>query len=200
MREKPEMAELSEAQEDALAAFWTVVEPAAGQLPKRVQSALQRGLDAAVEAVEARVRAELEPKLKILAEYENAITWNTTCLGCAGKLDNLIAERAAGYAEAAEEIALALARLAAEQREQYSRKKTIGVDDQAREHAIRFRTFTHAKEIAREHARPAAGTDQPRCPNCEKFGVPARVEHCGPGCHEAHTYVAPCEWARRRNP
>lgn len=55
-------------------------------------------------------------------------------------------------AEVAEEIASALARLAAEQREQYSRKKAIGLDGQAREHAICFRTFTRAKEVAREHA------------------------------------------------
>lgn len=42
---------------------------------------------------------------------------------------------------------------------------------------------------------PAAATGGQDCPNCRRYGTPARVEHCGPGCHEAHTYVAPCELA-----
>lgn len=28
---------------------------------------------------------------------------------------------------------------------------------------------------------------------CEEYGEPARVAVCGPACHEAHTYVPPCE-------
>jgi hypothetical protein len=34
-----------------------------------------------------------------LAAADNAITWNTTCVGCADQLDTAVGERAAGYAE-----------------------------------------------------------------------------------------------------
>lgn len=34
-----------------------------------------------------------------LRAANNAITWNTSCLGCAKQLDSLINERAAGYVE-----------------------------------------------------------------------------------------------------
>ena len=36
---------------------------------------------------------------------------------------------------------------------------------------------------------------EPRPACCVKHGVPARVSVCGPACHEAHTYVPPCEQA-----
>jgi hypothetical protein len=33
------------------------------------------------------------------AQANNAITWNTSCIGCAGRLDSLYAERVAGGAD-----------------------------------------------------------------------------------------------------
>lgn len=33
------------------------------------------------------------------------------------------------------------------------------------------------------------------CSNCRRHGTPTRVQHCGPGCHEAHTYESPCALA-----
>jgi hypothetical protein len=38
-------------------------------------------------------------------EANNAITWNTSCIGCAKRLDQMYAERVAGYEEAARFIA-----------------------------------------------------------------------------------------------
>lgn len=98
-------------------------------------------IDAIEPLVATRVRAQYEDRMKILAEYENAITWNTTCLGCAGKLDNLIAERAAGYAEGERDAA----QLADE-----VRRCTACASCEA--HLAAFERM----------ARPAAGTDQPQ--------------------------------------
>lgn len=30
------------------------------------------------------------------------------------------------------------------------------------------------------------------CPNCRRFGQPSRMQVCGPACHDAHTFIAPC--------
>lgn len=46
------------------------------------------------------IHAALQPRLAALAEYENAITWHTTCLNCARVLDSCIRET--GRAEKAE--------------------------------------------------------------------------------------------------
>jgi len=59
-------------------------------------------------AIEARVRAQVAAEMREaeerafragLAAADNAITWNTTCVGCADQLDTAVGERAAGYAE-----------------------------------------------------------------------------------------------------
>jgi hypothetical protein len=44
------------------------------------------------------------------AQADNAISWHTTCVGCAGRLDSLIAERHEGADEAARLIVAELHR------------------------------------------------------------------------------------------
>lgn len=137
------MAELTDAQEDALAAFWTIVEPVAGQLPKPVQSALQRGLDAAVEAVATRVRAQEAERLDAYAE------------------DFISGADAGVYAfpDANRQLAMALRWAAGVVR---CPRCPIGVCSEHRS--------------PQTHARPAAGTDQPRCPKCQ---TPLAACDCG---------------------
>jgi hypothetical protein len=62
-------------------------------------------------------------------------------------------------------------------------------------------TRTEAAAAARDHAgQPAesvvAAPARSACPQCAEHGTPARVDACGPACHEAHTYIAPCERSR----
>lgn len=53
------------------------------------------------EAVQAAMRVAYDAGL---CAANSAITWNTTCLGCADSLDGLYAERCAGYAEREAEL------------------------------------------------------------------------------------------------
>lgn len=52
----------------------------------------------------------------------------------------------------------------------------------------RCRPNAHVASLGLELARRPS---ELKC--CEEYGEPARVAVCGPACHEAHTYVPPCE-------
>jgi hypothetical protein len=55
---------------------------------------------AVVTALGGRIRVEVERIFAAgLRAADHAIGWNTTCLGCAERMDNLYDERCAGYRE-----------------------------------------------------------------------------------------------------
>lgn len=59
---------------------------------------------------------------------------------------------------------------------------------------VRRPNYARAAEEAYEaHEAAAEPRSLPKC--CRDHGVPARVAACGWDCHEAHTYVLPCELA-----
>lgn len=75
-------------------------------------------------------------------EADDAIMWDTTCIGCAGRLTDLYAERCAGNLEAAQRIEAALRAAFAETGD---------------------RTLLHAVAIARAYAgRPDGAAPQTR--------------------------------------
>lgn len=156
----PPENKISDEMEDALAAFWTVVEPVAGQLPQPVQSALQRGLDAAVEAVATRVRAPLTEALRARGLPDGA------------DLDVLIQHERANATLAAT-FKLAGAEYARVRAEAWDKAIKVvestsigdtGAATRAQE-ALRSALVAGlhiAANLDRRIARPTAGTDQPR--------------------------------------
>jgi hypothetical protein len=62
-------------------------------------------------AVAAAVLAELKPELDRLAEYENRITWHTTCGSCARILDSSILDSSIRETERAEQAEAAIERV-----------------------------------------------------------------------------------------
>lgn len=105
-------------------------------------------------------------------------------------------------ADVAEEIARAIGR---RERERSDEREDVAIS------LLLIAAADRGAEVAREHAvapaesvvgapTPTAATGGQDCPNCRRYGAPARVEHCGPGCHEAHTYMPPCELAVRALP
>lgn len=86
---------------------------------------------------------ERDAALARVAEYENTITWNTTCHGCADRLDGLVAERAAGYEEGLRDARAQVA-------EEIAREIETGLPGPL---ACAW-TRNEAPLIAREHAEP----------------------------------------------
>jgi hypothetical protein len=60
--------ELPEVLEEAMAAFWTIVQPVCGTLPQWYQSAMQKGLEASAAAVERLVAARVRAQTAAVAE------------------------------------------------------------------------------------------------------------------------------------
>lgn len=65
-------------------------------------------LQAALAALNGDPERDEQLRAEGRRQANNAIDWNTTCVGCAERLDGLYAERMAGYDEALRDVELAL--------------------------------------------------------------------------------------------
>lgn len=128
-----------------------------------------RELQAALAALNGDPDRDEQLRVEGRRQANNAIDWNTTCVGCADRLDNLIAERATGAVDALRE-AIKIVELAGPDSGLESLRNLLA--KHAESHEERWNPIPEGAGVASGLPGASERVDAFACPKCgQRLGI-----------------------------